>query len=704
MKVNQITPGLIPIPPNGWGAVEKIIWEYKTNLDNIGCETNIIYLNEIPNYPADINHIHMANLAIDAKERGMPYVFSIHDHHVVHYGKDSFKYKETLDAIKGSIISFCHAEYLVDYFDETDKLFFLSHGVDTKFFKNDNPIKSEHKLLCIANNGLAGDSTFDRKGFRYAIESAKKLNLPITIAGPENNQLYFDANKDLLEYNKLNLLLNNPTEDEIKELYNTHSIFLHPSSLEAGHPNLTILEALSSGVPVVGCYDGSQNLGGLIRCDRDVNNIVDKIEYVITNYQFFVEQSLSIRNTHDWAVIVNRMYEMFNTIINIKKNYTSKDIKKLYIEEFGLKEIELIKTTDNITFNNYFIDGCFFEVLGTSKKTYTIKVYDEDNNLYFTEKISANNWIKTNRKYFTKWVVELYDNSNNNLIYRNALDYTNKRVYIAFDSSSLGDTLAWIPYVEEFRKLHNCHIICSTFKNDLFKSVYTNIEFVEPGTRVENITGMYTIGWFYDNNLEPVLPNTIPLQKTITNILGLDYHEIKPEINQQIGKRPIPEKYIAIATTSTSQLKYWNYPGGWQKLSVILLELGYKILHISKEKSNISNITELKDKSIQSTINAIYHSEFVIGLSSGLSWLSWAIGKKVIMIANFTNEEHEFTSNCYRVVNKNVCNSCWNSEKFKFDKSDWNWCPLHKNTERQFECSKLITPSMVMEQVFKIIN
>jgi hypothetical protein len=40
---------------------------------------------------------------------------------------------------------------------------------------------------------------------------------------------------------------------------------------------------------------------------------------------------------------------------------------------------------------------------------------------------------------------------------------------------------------------------------------------------------MYKLGWFYDDNKEPVLPNTIPLNKTATNILGLEYTEIKPK-------------------------------------------------------------------------------------------------------------------------------------------------------------------------------
>ena len=107
---------------------------------------------------------------------------------------------------------------------------------------------------------------------------------------------------------------------------------------------------------------------------------------------------------------------------------------------------------------------------------------------------------------------------------------------------------------------------------------------------------------------------------------------------------------------------------------------------------NIDGVDNISDDSIDNTTNVIYHSEFVIGLSSGLSWLSWALGKHVVMISNFTEANHEFNINCTRITNPLVCNGCWNNPKFKFDKGDWYWCPEHKGTERQFECHKTISP------------
>jgi autotransporter strand-loop-strand O-heptosyltransferase len=96
-------------------------------------------------------------------------------------------------------------------------------------------------------------------------------------------------------------------------------------------------------------------------------------------------------------------------------------------------------------------------------------------------------------------------------------------------------------------------------------------------------------------------------------------------------------------------------------------------------------------------MDAIACSQFFIGLSSGLSWLAWALNVPVVMIANFTEDNHEFE--CIRVTNKNVCHGCWNSSKYRFDKGDWNWCPVHKGTDRMFECQKSITASDVISLI-----
>ena len=375
-----------------------------------------------------------------------------------------------------------------------------------------------------------------------------------------------------------------------------------------------------------------------------------------------------------------------------KKYHTESDFRDSHLTIYK-DVINSDKMIQKININVNFVGQPFLEIKGPSKKTYKVHFYDENNILIYENTIKSFHWVRLNRQWFTNWKIKVWED--NELIYNKSLDYTDQRVYIAFDSSSLGDTIAWIPYVEEFRKKHNCQVIVSTFKNFLFEKSYPEIEFVTPGTRVDNIMGMYSIGWFYNTDKEPILPNIIPLQKTATNILGLEYKEIKPNIDFVPSDNPYKQKYVTIATNSTAGCKFWTKEG-WQDVINYLNNQGFKVINVSQEDNPFNNCSQLSDRSIYNTMNTIYHSEFFIGLSSGLSWLAWALDKKVFMISNFTEPNHEFE--CIRVTKKNVCNGCWNSPKYKFDKS-WNWCPVHYGTDRMFECQTSITSSDVISML-----
>jgi autotransporter strand-loop-strand O-heptosyltransferase len=389
-------------------------------------------------------------------------------------------------------------------------------------------------------------------------------------------------------------------------------------------------------------------------------------------------------------------------VININgENYnmsspTSDEYKKLYIESFGDEYIIEEKNSLGFNVTSHSVDGYFFELSSNITNPFKVQIFDEKENLMYSTELSSGMYTKLNRKYYTKWKTRLYLED---LVFEHEFNLENSRVFIVFESSSLGDTIAWMPYCEEFRKKHNCHVIVSSFRNDMFKNLYPEIEFVERGAVVPNLKALYRLGWFYDKDKEPVLPSTIPLQKSATNILGLDYEEIHSRIYFEPKERPYPEKYICIAPSSTAGCKLWNNPTGWLELTKYLLNKGYKIINISKDGEQIEGVENISDDSMENTKNVIFHSEFVIGLSSGLSWLSWALGKHVVMISNFTEPDHEFTINCTRITNPLVCNGCWNNPKFKFDKGDWYWCPEHKGTERQFECHKSITADMVINQI-----
>ena len=397
-----------------------------------------------------------------------------------------------------------------------------------------------------------------------------------------------------------------------------------------------------------------------------------------------------MNNNQNLVLIGDKQYELSSP--------TSNQYKKLMVQSFGDEYIDKEKVKLNVTLDNHSVDGYYIELNTNIGTPFKVEIYDGEENLVYNTELSSGMHSRLNRKYYTKWKTKL---SLNHVTLEHEFNLENSRVFIVFESSSLGDTLAWMPYCEEFRKKHNCHVIVSSFMNSMFEDQYPGIEFIGRGVVVPNIKALYRLGWFYDKDKEPEEPNTIPLQKSATNILGLDFSEIRPKLSFTPGPRPIKEKYVTIGMSTTAGCKEWSHPNGWQTLINYLNDMGYKVAVIQKESfSGIENVLDWTgNKPLQERMSQIYHSEFYIGLGSGLSWLAWAVNKHVVMISNFSEDGHEFTDNTTRITNPSVCNGCWNNPKFKFDKGDWYWCPEHKGTERQFECHKSITSDMVINQI-----
>jgi autotransporter strand-loop-strand O-heptosyltransferase len=367
------------------------------------------------------------------------------------------------------------------------------------------------------------------------------------------------------------------------------------------------------------------------------------------------------------------------------------EFKRQYIRSFG----DVPHPEINVKWNH--INGFHLNLEADTDDTFVLQVFDDSDLMIYQSEIKGGMFCKLYREYFNGLKYKIY--KDDLLVKEETINFKNKRVFINFESSSLGDSIAWMPYCEEFRKKHECEVIVSTFLNFLFENNYPNLTFVGRNTTVENIYGMFNVGWFYDENKEPEYAPAIPLQKAATNILGLEFEEIHSKVYFEPKDRPYEQKYVCIATDSTAGCKLWNNPTGWDELVDYLINKGYIVVNISKDAKKMSGVLNLEDDSLDNTMNVIYHSDFVVGLSSGLSWLTWGLGKHIVMISNFTEYDHEFTTNCTRITNLNVCNGCWNNPMFKFDKGDWYWCPEHKGTDRQFECHKSITSEMVINKI-----
>ncbi len=346
-----------------------------------------------------------------------------------------------------------------------------------------------------------------------------------------------------------------------------------------------------------------------------------------------------------------------------------------------------------------------------SKKT--VKFFEKNSGrLVYTGETSPGLFTSLFRKWYTPWIVEAYEEGDKkiwNFDFEESL--YGKKIMISIDSSSLGDTLAWLPVINKMRDKFNADMYVSTFWNHLVVHFFPNLRFVAPGFRDPNMSATFGVGWYEedDQNVHKRDPRSISLQQVAGDILGIDVEDdvLPPQLPVTVlsSERPISEKYVCLAIQSTANAKHWHYPNGWQIVVDFLKLRGYQVVVIQSQPIELDRIID-KTGEIDIMERAIYlhHADFFIGIGSGLSWLAWALKKPVVMISGFSLPSCEFSHKNYRVINTNVCHGCFNDTRHKFDRGDWNWCPRLKNTERMFECSMKITPNQVVEKITELIE
>ncbi|MEQ1530524.1 MAG: autotransporter strand-loop-strand O-heptosyltransferase [Methylococcales bacterium] len=375
---------------------------------------------------------------------------------------------------------------------------------------------------------------------------------------------------------------------------------------------------------------------------------------------------------------------------------------------------EMLPIPDDLTnkteFFCNFIDGAYLEIKGRTIAEFVIEIIClDDPEFSLTCEISTNQWVRTPHRYFMRWQISVYEKTSRIPVFQERYDCKDKRVYIALESSALGDSLAWFPAVEQFRAAHGCQIICSTFFNGLFKDQYPEIEFVEPGETVNDLYALYRLGWYYNEDGACNYTQNVqdfkqqPVGQSAYDILGLDYVESKPRIKLPDAPAPLDKPYVCIGFHATAQAKYWNNPKGWDELIRFLRYKGYSVVMLSREgKQHMGNkipngVKCIPDGSLDIVINYLRHAKLFIGIGSGLSWLSWAAGCQTCLISGFSYPYSEM-SDCIRIFPEGaVCTGCFN--RYRLDQDDWLWCPDQKHTSNRFACTRHISGRQVIAAI-----
>ena len=510
--------------------------------------------------------------------------------------------------------------------------------------------------------------------------------------------------------------------DGYEDVYDFTVDNYHNFSLSSGVFVHNCIQAIACGIPTICSEYGAQ-----LDFAKGVSHMVRIKEMRPIKYMFLYDNpppgEFSEPDFDHLSEVMRELHDNY-------PKYTEKAVKDAYevIEKFKWENAakiaaklidELpprIKPPESITVNYHFVKKPFINIVGNSPDTFKVSFIDKSKNeqersrIVFSLDLKCGHWAAANRQWFTDWRLQV--EKGKEVIFTHDLDFKNKRVFINLDSKSLGDTIAWFPYIEEFRKKHGCTVIAATFWNSLFADNYPELTFVEPGVRVDNLYAQYSLSYEFYNDFDrnPIPCKQVTLQQVATNHLGLDYVEVKPKIkvpplwdgfHKDMDKflmKSSKKQYVCIAEHSTSMCKYWNYPKGWQKVVDYLKNLGYAVVALGKENTYLTDTWKRTGIPIEKTLAYLANASFFIGMGSGLAWLAWAIDIPTIMISGCSEKYCEFkeTEKNIRIINEDVCHGCLNDMDWEFDKSDWYYCPSGKD----FECTRSIPP----ETVFKAID
>jgi len=279
MKICLVGPGIMPIPPTGWGAVESIIWECANELTELGYDGMILntpdkneIISTIQEEQFDFIHIHydvFCDLIPEIKKVSPHTIIALSSHYpyINQFDKHRFDgYDKIFDWMlsnSNSYYNFCVSDKDLEVFVSKgvskNQLHLFKTGAQHNSIKQILKPKHSDRSICVGK--------IDRRKMQYFYQSIDTIDFVGPIGDPYN----FDINKNYLgEW----------TRKEICDKIGEYANIVLLSVGENGTP-LVIKESLMSGLGVVTseycAYELDTNLPFITIIPSDK---LDDLEYV----------------------------------------------------------------------------------------------------------------------------------------------------------------------------------------------------------------------------------------------------------------------------------------------------------------------------------------------------------------------------------------------------------------------------------------
>ena len=304
MKISIIGPGLMSIPPKGWGAVETLIWDMRNALIELGHEVDIINLRDpieiikqVNSFRPDFVHIHYDDWVGLYDYIQYPCVCTSH-----------FGYLER-EEMFGGYVNIANAFAKIQ-----PRIFCLSEGIKKVYnilmnIPKEKLFVSPNGVNCSAFRSTDAPHHADRSIYLAKIDYRKRQHLFQSI-----DSLYYAGN---IADNRFDKEKNYLGEWSKEFLYNNLTEYGNLVLLSDGeaHP-LVCMEAFAAGLGVVVTEWGKANLD----VDKEFITVIPEkhihdIEYIET--QIIRNRDFSINNRHaileyaqqfDWIDVIKKYY------------------------------------------------------------------------------------------------------------------------------------------------------------------------------------------------------------------------------------------------------------------------------------------------------------------------------------------------------------------------------------------------------------
>ena len=317
MKVSIVGPGIMPIPPTGWGAVEILIWDQKLALEKLGHEVDIVntqspveILSQVNKFRPDFVHIQYDDFIELYPYVQYPCAITSHFGYFEQPNKWDY-YGERIAKPFGRI---------------QPNVFCLSGGIKDVYA---DVLKVPEKRLFVTPNGVNVDnfrSTIspefpDRSIYLAKIDYRKRQHMFQSIS-----TLYYAGNTADPRFDTSNNYLGEWSKDTLYTHLTEYGNLVLLSDGEA-HP-LVCLEAFAAGLGVVVSEWAAANLDTdrefiTVIAEEKINDVGFVEAMIVKNRNYCNnnrEEIIEYAKEFDWVNVVDKYYvSSMQTIIGNQK-------------------------------------------------------------------------------------------------------------------------------------------------------------------------------------------------------------------------------------------------------------------------------------------------------------------------------------------------------------------------------------------------